>query len=83
MYPLIKKGNSLTISLRNADSAAGRTSARIVNGYMVIAAILTHGIAGSAVDDAIGPPLITVRAGRKAYQIPALGINMQTGEIDF
>jgi hypothetical protein len=83
VYPLIKKGNSLIVSLRNADSAADRTSARIVNGYMVIAAILTHGIAGSAVNDQIGPPVVTVRAGRKTYQTVGAEINMETGEIDF
>jgi hypothetical protein len=83
-FPLIKEGNSLLISLRSPDTAADRSGARAANAFLLFLAALSHGnAAGGPADDAVVPPILTEKAGRKKYQTIGFEINMQTGEIDF
>jgi hypothetical protein len=83
VYPLIKEGNSLTISLKSPDSAGDRSRTRVANGFMLVAAVLSRGAAGSAVDIGVILPTITEKVGRKTYRTTGTEINIQTGEIDF
>jgi hypothetical protein len=83
VYPLIKKGNSLIISLESADSAADRSRARIGNAFMLILAGLSHGVAGGPVDYSVQQPKTTEMIGGKTYETAGIEINPETGRIDF
>lgn len=84
VYPLIRDGNSLIISLANADTAAERATARVFNVVLLAAAILSRGaFAGSPSDYSIDPPRITEKIGKKKHVAIGTEINMRTGEIDF
>jgi hypothetical protein len=50
---------------------------------MLLAAVLSRGAAGGAVDIGVIPPGITEKVGRKTYRTTGTEINVQTGKIDF
>ena len=81
-YPLIKEGNSLTISLKSANPQADKKSSQVANGFLLSFSVLTHTASGPAAYGVV-PPKIYQKFGTKKYEMEAGGINMQTGEIDF
>jgi len=84
VYPLIREGNSLVISLANADTATDKTNARAINIVLLATAILSRGaIVGTAAGYGIDPPRITEKLGRKKHVAIGTEINMRTGEIEF
>jgi hypothetical protein len=88
-YPLIREGNSLTISLKPANfkvkEKASRSAEKIASGVMLIPAVLSHGAASGSPGNFsnIEPPKIYDKISKREYEIEGACINMQTGEIDF
>jgi hypothetical protein len=88
-YPLIREGNSLTISLKPANFETGekatRSAEKVASGSMLILAILSHGSASGSPGSFgnIEPPKIYDKIRKGEYEIEGACINMQTGEIDF